>query len=560
MAKRSNQQAETSLVCSPLALAKAKIVAPLVGLRVIPKEQLETACRAAGALLGLSEGAVSHQTIRNWVKILETIGPEGLDRKPHANRGKSQLPPNLIKIIKGILLHPKRFSLSAAHRRITQYARHFLKLPEEEIPTRKQIQYIWEHIPEEEKILALDGITAYRRKYDACVRFEAAFPNKVWQADHHQLDIIVIDPETGEELGRPWITKIQDDHSRAIMGYFLSLDHPSSMSIASAFYHAFLPKPPEQSWWIMYGLPELIYIDNGKDWVSQHIEAVALKFGIQLYRHEPYHPQSKGKMERLFKTLEQMCIHELDGSVKSNLQTRPAKITPKLSLEQVKQKIERFIQDYHETTHGTTRQKPRERWEQNLRIHRTVDNLSDIDHLLKSKSYRVQRYGIDFQRKIYRDSEGILDKYINQKVTVFFDPRNTSHIRVWAYNTSTGVFEYICTATPQSTHYTSADNQIVAERNRNRRNAVRKGVRDVQAEGKKVLESLEVQDIVTASSAPAESPSQPVPQPKNSATSLHPQPHQQTMMESHEEDDEEELDWTEISRKLFLRQQRSGQQ
>ena len=123
-------------------------------------------------------------------------------------------------------------------------------------------------------------------------------------------------------------------------------DDPGSMAIASALYHAFLPKPQSQEWWPMYGLPRMIYIDNGKDWISRHIEVGALTFDIKLERHEPYHPQSKGKIERLFRTLEDMCIHPLDGSVGSNTRTRPKKITPNLTMEQVRVQIERFIRDY----------------------------------------------------------------------------------------------------------------------------------------------------------------------------------------------------------------------
>ena len=245
--KKPNNDDGTPIGCSNLTLEKAKIVAPLRGLRPIPGEKLIEVCRAAGLLLGVTEGEVSHQTIRNWLRILETEGPEGLDRKQHKNHGQTMMAPSLVRIAKGILLSPKRFSIAEAHRRIERYTRHFLHYPEDEIPSRKQVAYLWNNIPDEEKVLAHEGIQAYRRKFDEAIRFEAPYSNAIWQADHHLLDIIVIDPDTGEELGRPWITKIQDDRSRAIMGYYLSMDIPGSMAIASALYHAFLPKPQPQA-------------------------------------------------------------------------------------------------------------------------------------------------------------------------------------------------------------------------------------------------------------------------------------------------------------------------
>lgn len=202
--------------CSKLALEKAKIVAPLRGLRPIPPEKMIEACQAAGKLLNKAEGEVSHQTIRNWLETLEIKGVAGLDRKSRKDRGETEVSPELERIIKGILLQPKRFSIAETFRRVERYAIHFMKLPHDQIPSRKQITFIWEHIPEEDKVLAFEGIQGYRRKFDQHVRFEARCGNAIWQTDHHQLDIIVIDSKTGEERGRPWITKIQDDYSRAM--------------------------------------------------------------------------------------------------------------------------------------------------------------------------------------------------------------------------------------------------------------------------------------------------------------------------------------------------------
>ena len=42
-------------------------------------------------------------------------------------------------------------------------------------------------------------------------------PNDIWQADHTELDVMVLD-EAGRPA-RPWLTVILDDHSRAVAGY-----------------------------------------------------------------------------------------------------------------------------------------------------------------------------------------------------------------------------------------------------------------------------------------------------------------------------------------------------
>jgi putative transposase len=44
------------------------------------------------------------------------------------------------------------------------------------------------------RTLALDGEKRYRELFDLVHRREAAGPNEIWQADHTQLDLWVIDP------------------------------------------------------------------------------------------------------------------------------------------------------------------------------------------------------------------------------------------------------------------------------------------------------------------------------------------------------------------------------
>ncbi len=61
-------------------------------------------------------------------------------------------------------------------------------------------------------------------------RREAARPNEIWQADHCLLPILVKDGQG--KSGRPWLTVIEDDKSRAIAGYRLSWSAPSAIQTA----------------------------------------------------------------------------------------------------------------------------------------------------------------------------------------------------------------------------------------------------------------------------------------------------------------------------------------
>ncbi|MDA4836251.1 transposase family protein, partial [Enterobacter hormaechei] len=78
----------------------------------------------------------------------------------------------------------------------------------------------------------------------------------------------------------PWLTVIVDDHSRAIAGYFLSLDAPSALNTALALRQAIWRKPNPE--WIVSGIPEQLYVDNGSDFISEHIEQACIALKIRL--------------------------------------------------------------------------------------------------------------------------------------------------------------------------------------------------------------------------------------------------------------------------------------
>ena len=73
-----------------------------------------------------------------------------------------------------------------------------------------------------------EGTRRYEELYDLVYRREASQPNEIWQADHTQLDLWVIAPSG--RPARPWLTIVEDDHSRAVAGYGLNLGAPSALN------------------------------------------------------------------------------------------------------------------------------------------------------------------------------------------------------------------------------------------------------------------------------------------------------------------------------------------
>ena len=103
------------------------------------------------------------------------------------------------------------------------------------------------------------------------------------------MDVILVDEKHRLPIGRPWLTLLIDICTRMVTGYYLSLDPPSSISVALALQHAVLPK---DEWltargisaaWPVQGLPELLHMDNGKEFHAKALRRGAEEYGIRLF-------------------------------------------------------------------------------------------------------------------------------------------------------------------------------------------------------------------------------------------------------------------------------------
>ena len=94
------------------------------------------------------------------------------------------------------------------------------------------------------------------------------------QIDHTPVDAIVVDEANRLPIGRPWLTLAVDVATRVVVGFYLSMEAPSSTSLALCLSQAILPK---ESWlksrgltctWPVWGLPAAVHTDNGADFTA----------------------------------------------------------------------------------------------------------------------------------------------------------------------------------------------------------------------------------------------------------------------------------------------------
>ena len=159
------------------------------------------------------------------------------------------------------------------------------------VPSYSSVYAIIRGIDPAMAMLAHEGSKRYKEVFDLVHRREAAKPNEIWQADHTLLDLWVLTPSG--RPGRPWLTLIEDDHSRAIAGYAVNLGAPPALTTALAFRQAIWRKP----WpgWHVCGIPGAFHVDHGSDFTSAHMEQVMADLKIRAYFSLPGQPPLTGQ-------------------------------------------------------------------------------------------------------------------------------------------------------------------------------------------------------------------------------------------------------------------------
>lgn len=132
-------------------------------------------------------------------------------------------------------------------------------------------------------------------------------PFQIVHIDHTEVELEILDPETGKSLWRVWLSLAIDAESRRMVGFYLSFNPPSYRSCMMILRDIVR----------RFGrLPDMIVVDNGKEFHSKDFTRFCLLFGIKLR----YRPAAKARfgavIERLFGTTQSQLIHQMEGNTK----------------------------------------------------------------------------------------------------------------------------------------------------------------------------------------------------------------------------------------------------
>lgn len=365
---------------------------------------------------------VPFRTAQRWVSLYRQFGLAGLARKKRTDKGRHrEISAKLKEVIEGLALEKPPLPVASICRQVRRLAQDL----GEEPPSYWVVYRIAAALPADLVTLAHEGTKAYSNTFELVHRREADRPNAVWQADHTPLDILLIGPESA--TAKPWLTTVIDDYSRAVAGYLLSFEAPSALHTSLALRQAIWRK--EDPRWIVCGIPEVLYTDNGSDFTSQHLEQVSADLKIRLVFSIPGKPRGRGRIERFFATVNEMFLCELAGYAPAGGAVRGK---PTLTLAEFDTKFRDFVLGvYHSREHSETKMPPVERWEATGFLPRMPESLEQLDLLLVqvAKARQVRPDGIHFHSLRYISTT--LAAYVGETVTLRFDPRDMAEIRVF---------------------------------------------------------------------------------------------------------------------------------
>jgi putative transposase len=267
------------------------------------------------------------------------------------------------------------------------------------------------------------------------------------EIDDTKLDLFVIDEKTNLPIGRPWLFVAICVFTKIILGYYLSFQRPSYLSVMQCLLHSIRPKtyvrelyPEIVHSWDAYGLPEVIVVDNAKQYYSASFDEACLQLGIITQYAPVKTPYYKPSIERMFGTLNTRLLHQLPGTTFSNVSEKwdyDPKKHALISMSNLERVIHNWIIDvYHRSHHRGIDDVPARRWEIGTKSFPPAlpFNAGELEVLLGHVEHRViSPSGIELFGLYYNDPclTALRGGKKGDKFKVKYDPTDISLVHVY---------------------------------------------------------------------------------------------------------------------------------
>lgn len=338
---------------------------------------------------------VSARSLRRWCQQYRQEHLKGITLKPRRDLGVCRLPVQALE-------RAKQLHLEDPKRSVTTLLR-LLSAEDSTWATLKRTT-LGRH-------LRAAGLRCRDSEAKSYTKFEAEEPNQLWQGDVLHGPVVIVNDKRVKAKVVCWI----DDHAR----YVVHLQ---------AFANERLPVLEETLTRAIskHGKPLSVLVDNGKIYSCQAFTLACSQLEIQKIHAAPYHPQTKGKQERFFRTLRSQLLSEIEH------------VAP-LPLERFNHLLQCWLDTYHLALHSAIKMSPRSRFEGAPFRLASRELLEEA--FLQWALRKVSSQGVvDFAGQKYHADPGLAGR----QVIVRFNPFDLSRIVLWREGRRIGV------ATPET--------------------------------------------------------------------------------------------------------------
>lgn len=300
------------------------------------------------------------------------------------------------------------------------------------------------------------------------------------QLDGHKIDMLYsvdVENEQGEIISMPatraWLIAVIDVSTRAIIGYSVSAyENYSQYDVLQAIHNSVVPHQkiifthssfsyPENGGFPSLALPEtqwasfdMIMLDNAKAHLAKNtLDKLATGMKCAVNYGSVATPETRGIVERFFKTLEIGGFHRLPGTTGSNIKDTkrcsPEKesIKYQIKFQDICELLEFLIADYNNSAHsGLENQTPLQVMERRIRYagmqpyivppaeRKTIEKLTYFteEKTLRGGYSSGTRPHISYLSTKYHavDTQIPMDM-IGQKVNIEVNPSDVSHVDLY---------------------------------------------------------------------------------------------------------------------------------
>lgn len=364
-----------------IALFRFSLIAPLVNETYGTASKNEFYRLMASKEHILPSGAavrLSSDTIKKWYLGYKNGGFDTLIPKSRSDAGKPRnIDSNAIKKILELKESLPYITGTLIYHKLVEEG--YIKSSRASLAT--VLRYIRENNLKRSQLTPVD-----RRAY------EMEFSNDCWQADTSHGPVITVN---GQKRKTYLITFI-DDASRLILhGEFFFQDN--SVSMQTVFKKAIFK----------YGVPKRIFVDNGGTYKNDQLRLICASLGIILIHTRAYAPESKGKIERVFRTIKDNWMNGINWNEYS-------------SLEALNVDFNRYLNEkYSNSIHSSLSITPRDRFIQDMsRIKFLSPEEIDV-HFLHRVSRRVNNDATISLNSLHFE---VPAKYMGQKINIRYSP------------------------------------------------------------------------------------------------------------------------------------------